>query len=475
MVSGGDADLKHIRILLIILLLTQGVLLPVSAVCPETESIPHDGYLIKLAEYAPVPLSSRLEYVAPNIYWTADGELAEDFAKYGAAELVEPNYQVTLFDLQEPVSGENLESTLPWAYTALKTDVAEAWGLSGAGVRIAVIDSGLQTGNNNLDHAVIAPGYDYTTESSTMTDTVGHGTHVIQMIAGDGDSGMMKGIAPGATIVPLRCFSEKTTSSKVLIRAIEDAADPEKFDCDIINMSWGYTTKSTLMTEALQRARDAGVILVAAAGNVQTGMPQGSICYPAALDTVVGVGAVETESKAAAVFSQQTKAVDVCAPGQLIPVCSIENVKTKINGTSFATPCVSAIFALILEAAPEAGPEFAEKLLYKSVEDLGEVGRDDAYGYGFTDISGLFSSKAWMIDKCQNGSIGYWVPAEVHRTVYTSFYNDDGKMISLMVLSLADNSLWGSCRLQIGTPFKQVRGFVLTEDMIPLIEVFEES
>lgn len=429
-----------------------------SAACPETEPQDFDGYLIQLAENAPVPLSNELEYVTSGVYWTQDAEYAEMMLEYGMAERVEPNCEVTLFDTQE-TEGEPI-----WPYALVGADQAAAYGLSGAGVRIAIIDSGLDPNNQNLESTLVDEGYDYTADTTVMTDTLGHGTYVAQMIAGDGDGGMMKGVAPKATLVPLRCFSERTTDRKLLIRAIEDAADPEKFDCDIINMSWGDGNNSEIMKAALQKAYDAGVILVAAAGNVQTGMPQGTVCYPAAWDTVIGVGSVDAEKNISA-FSQQTEAVDVCAPGQAIPFGSLYNVQTTQNGTSFAAPCVSAMLALLLETAPEMTPAFAENLLKEYAQDLGTTGRDDLYGYGFVDFSTLLTVDTWGVDRGAGG-VGLWLPGEKTGTVYLAAYDNDGKMCSLQTAKLKSDGLW------VYFPLKQedtvaVKVFFLSDQYMP--------
>lgn len=453
--------MKKLTVFLIIVLLTQAALLPVSAESPEVEEAAYNGYLVKLAENAPAFLNDTLEYVVPNVYWSDDAATVMALQEYGLAEHVEPNYKVTLFE----TSTEQETAEMPWAHTSVHAEAAAELGLSGEGVRVAVIDSGLQTDNPNLDHAIVEEGYDYILGTSAMTDTVGHGTYVTQMIVGDGDDGAMKGIAPKASIVPFRCFSEKTADTSLLIRAVADAADPNKFACDVINMSWGSDTKSTLLEAELQKAYDAGVLLVAAAGNVQTNTPQGTVIYPAALDTVIGVGAIDAGSNAPE-FSQQTIAVDVSAPGTTIPLCSLAGESVYASGTSFAAPCVAAILALIDESAPDMPPAFAKNLLCQNAVDFGETGRDNAYGYGLTDLSVLLGKSAWTAVDHADGTASCWLPAAGTRTVYAAAYNSAGRMRDISNLTLESGTFWGICEI---TTNKNLftKFFVLDETLIP--------
>lgn len=444
--------MKKLGMCFMIWLVTQAALLPAAAACPEA---PHDGYLVKLAENAPVPMSAEWEYVLPGVYWMEEEALAEDLVDYGIAEYAEPNYQVTLCDTSET------QPAPVWAYTAIQASVAADYGITGAGVRIAVIDSGLDLENPNLENARIAEGYDYTRNTTEMTDTAGHGTYVTQMIAGDGDAGLMQGIAPGATIVPLRCFGGRTTDVKTLVQAIEDAVDPDKFNCDIINMSWGEANNSVFLREALQKAYDAGVHLVAAAGNVQTGLPQGTMLYPAAWDTVIGVGSVE-EGKTAAPSSQQTPAVDLCAPGHGIPVCGLAHVQTVVSGTSFATPCVSAVLALILETAPDMSPAFAAALLCQTAEDLGEPGRDDAYGHGFVAAAHLFSQERWSGSGLFENAYTFWLPAQQQGRLYAAFYTTAGRLQKLSPLVSS-----GSAAVAMPAQAGVLKVFAVTDHWVP--------
>ena len=344
-----------------VFLLTQA--LPVSASCADfREDAEYDGYLVALADGAAAPDAGEWEAVLPGVIRTDDLSLARKLLADGVAEYVETNDVVRLFDTDAPRVQDG------WVYEAANAACAEELGLSGAAVRIAVIDSGVDRENGDLRCAVIEAGYDYLAESGkTMRDDVGHGTQVVQMIAADRNDRGGTGIARGAVIVPLRCFGESDSLKAAgLARAIYEAVD--KYDCDIINMSWGLKTDNRTLHEAVRYAYERGCILVAAAGNVSVGDPQGTVFYPAAYDEVIGVGAV-TRTGDISAYSQQTAAVSVCAPGEAVPVwLNGEYVNT---GTSFAAPCVSAMLALARERLPSLDGAAARLLVRERAVDRG--------------------------------------------------------------------------------------------------------
>ena len=168
---------------------------PAAAALPELPPEPDfDGYLVQLDPNGPVTLSEEeltadgsMAPVIDGIYRTDDKALADELLDIGVAAHVEPNYIVTL--------GERASSPPPmpepekygWAYHWMKVDLAEKLGLNGTGVRIAIIDSGLEPDNPNLEGVEIAAWKDYVDPTATgIRDSYGHGTCVAQNIAGQG-------------------------------------------------------------------------------------------------------------------------------------------------------------------------------------------------------------------------------------------------------------------------------------------------
>lgn len=382
----------------------------------ESETIEYDGFLIAIADEL-VSDESPFEYIAPDVYYTDDEDTAHELLQKGYAEYVEPNYAVSIFSAEDDVN---------WPYDMVGGSDAEMLGLRGTGVRIAVIDSGVDVNNINLTGAKIAEGYDYLEHTSAQIDTVGHGTYVSQIIAGSGDLGV-KGIARDAELVPLRCFSATKGNISDIISAIYDAIDV--YHCDIINMSWGMKESSTFLEAALQKAYSEGIILVAAAGNVNKAATQGTLFYPAAYPEVIGVGAVENTSLISST-SQQTEAVCVCAPGEGIAMSSLSGVLNSQSGTSFAAPYVTAELALLKQLDSSLNTESAFSLLRERSVDLGEEGYDISYGYGFAEITELLGQNWYQVEKSETElKLTGWLRNANGGCVISTLYEESGKML----------------------------------------------
>lgn len=167
-----------------------------------------------------------------------------------------------------------------------------------------------------------------------------------------------------------------------------------------------------------------GILSVAAAGNDGGS----SFSYPASYENVLSVGAVDS-SKSLALFSQYNSYVDLVAPGVAIwstlpssycYYCSLYGYNTygPLDGTSQATPFVSGIAALLMSANPSWGVEKITDALLSAAEDLGDVGRDDLYGYGlvsalnayyfltaFSDIPSPSPEWSWSPTSCSEASL----------------------------------------------------------------------
>lgn len=376
----------------------------------------YDGYLIAMSDGV-VPNTASLECIAPDVYLTEDEEFANELLDTGYADYIEPNYTISLFSLAEDAN---------WPFEAVGGSDAASLGLNGNGVRIAVIDSGVDKENVNLTGVKFLDGYDYLKHTSDMIDTVGHGTYVCQVIAGSGDLGV-RGIAREADLVPLRCFSATDGSVSDIIAAVYDAVDV--YHCDIINMSWGMEEDSVFLNDALKYAFDAGTILVAAAGNVDRKAAQGTIFYPAAYQEVIGVGSVD-QSLSISDASQQTEAVFACAPGEGIVMASLSGVLSSQSGTSFAAPYVSAELALLKQLDSNLNAESTFSLLQERSVDLGEEGYDVSYGYGFAEITELLGQSWCQVERGETAlKLTGWLRNANGGCVISAMYEESGKML----------------------------------------------
>ncbi len=391
-----------------------------------------DGYLVRMTQdgaslFAQEELAGA-EYVLPGLYKVEDSALVESLLASGLAERAEPNYIIELFDYE--LYETAVDTSVSWTDVLMRADYAAELGLTGEGVRVAVIDSGLDTTNPNLQNANIVAGYDYVEDSGdVMSDEIGHGTLVTQMIVGAGIHNAVKGVAPEATIVPFRCFHINEEGKGVaetgdLLRAMSDAVNV--YDCDVVNMSWGFAGEPANLAAAMQEIVNAGAIAVAAVGNASSAQPQGTLIYPAAYKSVVGVGSVD-HNFVVADSSQKTTAVDACAPGVSVRFVNEVTDKTVYysisSGTSFAAPCVAGAAALLKQLQPELTTAAMRELLAERAVDLGDAGYDTAYGHGFVRMDKLLE-KSWMF--ASNGAAG-WLRGD-GSTLVKAAYETSGKM-----------------------------------------------
>ncbi len=389
-----------------------------------------DGYIVRLKSDVPMLFSeaeSNMKYIAPNLYKVSDEATVEALRAGGFVERVTKNEILELFDTTEETE-INIESS--WADIVMQAEYAAGLGLTGEGVRVAIIDSGVDLTNPNLQNANIAAGYDYVTDSAeTMCDESGHGTNITQMIVGDGLYKSVRGIAPKATIVPLRCFylneqNKGVAQTADLLAAMNAAVDI--YDCDVVNISWGFSADFADLQDAVKHIEDAGAILVAAVGNASTSQPQGTLIYPAAYENTVGVGSVD-HTYTIASSSQQTTAVDACAPGVSIRFMKkIEDGKIYYglsSGTSFATPAVSGAAALLKQLQPKLTTAAMLDLLAERAVDLGDTGYDTVYGHGFVRMD-KFLEKSWMF--AADGAAG-WLRND-GSTLVKAMYETSGRM-----------------------------------------------
>lgn len=267
-----------------------------------------------------------------------------------------------------------------------------SWALATAkGVTIAIIDSGVNAKDASLQHTNIT-GYDFIEDTAIVKDEHGHGTSVAALIAG---KGRINGIAPEADILSLRVLDENNRGSSLdVIRAIYYAADllpgfKNDTKADIINLSLGHFAYSPSMHEAIKLVREAGVLVVAAAGNSFA-----EVSFPAKLPEVIAVGAAEVKEGqwGLANYSNFGPELDVLVPlggstdfnNGSYKLPSIESSGLDevhfVTGTSFAAPYVSGLLAMLISQGLNA--DEALSVLRLTAADINDFGHDDRSGFG---------------------------------------------------------------------------------------------
>ena len=321
--------------------------------------------------------------------------------------------------------------------TQVNADHVWAQGYTGAGVIVAVVDSGV-----NYEHTDVADhlwdggdefphhGYDIVNGDNDPMDDIGHGTHVAGIVCGDGTSGSQTGVAPDATLMCVKSIAVDGFGGAVNIAGGMEWA--VEHGCDMISMSLGMAGASVTDKIVLRRTcvavNDAGIVAAVCAGNegldillmaypipdnvrVPASCPPpyldpDQLVNPGELSCVIAVGAVDGNDAAASFTSrgpvtwQDTEfgdyayepgigliRPDVCAPGVAIKSLDYQNINgyTNMDGTSQATPCVSGIVALMLQKNPNLMPadicrilEETSLKLTPNKSNITGVGRVDA-------------------------------------------------------------------------------------------------
>ena len=287
--------------------------------------------------------------------------------------------------------------------------VAETLGFDGKGVGVALIDSGVSPWHADLDIDRIVHFADFIESRSTPYDDYGHGTHVAGIIAGSdaNPDGGRRGVAPGADLIVLKALDASGHGyiSNVIAALDYAIANRDTYNIRVINLSVSAGVYESYdkdpLTLAARRAVDAGIVVVAAAGNLgrnsRGGVQYGGIAAPGNAPWVLTVGASNhnatvdrSDDEVAAFSSRGPAAIDRTAKPDLVaPGVGIQSLAEpssmlfaahptarrdlafdrgsasylSLSGTSMAAPVVAATVALMLEANPSLTPNAVKAIL----------------------------------------------------------------------------------------------------------------
>jgi minor extracellular protease Epr len=271
----------------------------------------------------------------------------------------------------------------PTAWHMQKFGIPALWGqlgTRGRGVRVAVIDTGVDARHPALPTVV---AHDYAA-SGGGADQQGHGTHVCGLIAG-----AYTGVAPDAEVVSIKVFgSNGAATAGNIMRALRDVRDGVFGAVDIVNMSLGSPQPSEEMRLLLLELTARGKLVVCAAGNqgahdAAVGAPRfGTVSYPALFENTLAVGSV-AENGARSKFSSTGPGVAVMAPGEAVLSTWPNGGAALLSGTSMAAPFLSGCLALLVAACrargkASPGTDVVRYLLAATYADM-EAGGFDLY------------------------------------------------------------------------------------------------
>ncbi len=260
-----------------------------------------------------------------------------------------------------------------WHLRQIEAPAAWDLVLSSAGVVIAILDSGVDATHPDLAGQLV-PGFN-TYDGDTNTDDVyGHGTRVAGAAAARGNNGVgVASVAWDSPIMPIRVTDpEGYAYTSTLVDGLIWAADN---GASVMNMSFGSVVGSPAIRAAAQYAMEQGALVVAASGNCGCLDPTADTPY------LVSVGATDL-SDALASFSSRGDYVDLSAPGVSIYTTRSGGSYGFGSGTSFSSPLVAGVAALMFSVNPNLTPFEVRDLLESTADDLGAAGYDTSFGHG---------------------------------------------------------------------------------------------
>ncbi len=394
--------------------------------------------------------------------------------------------------------------------TDTATNVTAGWnaGYNGAGIGVAVIDSGINDSHPDLwnsteTHTRVVYHQDFTGTATTNSsgakyDLYGHGTHVAGIIGGNGylSGGQYEGAAPSVNLIDLRALDENGngTDSSVIDAIQEAIALQNKYNIQVINLSLGrgiavsYTQDP--LCQAVESAWQAGIVVVVAAGNygrvsVNGSDGYGTITAPGNDPLVLTVGAMNSDgssSQASEIMTSYTSKgpttydhvvkPDIMAPGNNIvslaaPGATLEAEYPSflvngsngqadyftLSGTSMATPVVSGAIALLLQQNSNLTPDQVKALLMQSTYGsfpTSTVVSVPALSETFTEYYDLFSVGSGLLNLQAALSDNDLAPATVGAALSPSVvYNQSNGTVSLVNGNSsipARSVIWGSSR-----------------------------
>lgn len=285
------------------------------------------------------------------------------------------------------------------ANNQIHANVVQSAGNTGTGRTVAILDTGYDYTHPDLSSSYMG-GKDFVNGDNDPMDDNGHGTHVAGIITADGVNPSAKGAAPSVGIISGKVldsygsgyFSDVVAGIYWAVDGLDGiAGTADDFNVDAINLSLGtgapYLYRGfcdsvmPTMTNAIKYANSKGVNVVVAAGNTSWG-----VSLPGCISYAVTVGAVDDVDRIAS-FSGRGSAVDLTAPGVTILSSVPGGGYESWNGTSMATPAVSAVIALIKAAHPTYTPIQVQNALFTTAKDLGRFGKDTSYGWGRVDAA----------------------------------------------------------------------------------------
>jgi len=328
-------------------------------------------------------------WISNSISMVADKATVQTMANHPAVKRIIWDAPVEVPETQETTGTPDMG---PYTYGLKNLKIPEvrtSFGLTGKGVRVGHIDSGVD-GEHPALKGRITLWKDFAETSQTPVDKNGHGTHTAGTIAGGIVNGTAIGVAPEAELIVARGIGGSSLSN--LLKSMQWMLDPDgnpatKDSPRVVSMSWHTGAgNQDAFYEAIDAFKAAGIIPCYSAGNAGTS----GITHPKEHPDCIAVAAVDEKdviasfsSRGPATFKgQEQKKPDWSCPGVDVYSSTPGGKYGKKSGTSMAAPHCAGVIALMLQADPTLTCGRVKEILIQTSLDLGPQGWDGGYGHG---------------------------------------------------------------------------------------------
>jgi subtilisin family serine protease len=349
----------------------------------------NDSAKDEIIAYAGGATLKNLDLVGAKAVWVPDRAAAAKLASYPGVVRLDDDVVVEALVRKEgakanwPVSQPT--EVLPWGIDRINAELVWPLGNTANPIKVGIIDTGISNKHPDL-LANIKGGVNTINPLKGWNDDNGHGSHVAGIVAAlDNDIGVI-GVGPQIDLYAIKVLG--ANGSGYLSDVIEGIQWAIANSMQVINMSLGTASDVQSLHDAIITAKNAGIVVVAAAGN-----SGGAVSYPAAYPEVIAVSAAD-QNNVLASWSSRGPEVDLAAPGVDIYSTYKGTGYATLSGTSMAAPHVSGSAALVLNTPVGAydanangkwDPDEVQKKLQDTATDLGNAGFDNLYGWGLVN------------------------------------------------------------------------------------------
>jgi len=249
------------------------------------------------------------------------------------------------------------DSEIDWGLKAI--NAPNVWSKTkGEGVRILLMDTGVDTDHPELSHA-FKSGYNFFERSHNVEDEKGHGSHVAGLLVGKNT-----GVAPKAELHVIKVLDDNGKGNMASV--MDGITYAINYGFDVLCMSLGVDRElPNIFKERIERAYNEGIVMVCATGNDGNS----ESLYPARLDEVIAVGGVDKDKK---ISPFTNSGFDVLAPSTEILSSYKDGKYAKMTGTSMASPLVAGAIALLISYYRNNGKQIDIREIKKKIDSLND-------------------------------------------------------------------------------------------------------